>query len=890
MKKIREKFIKIEEAKNLLKPASDYSIKDDQEDDIKSSKKDNKKTKAKKVDIKEKNPSKKEVKPKLIIKAYNPDLDKGLTEQEILDRKKAGLTNFVVSKSNKKLVTIILKNLFSFFNILMFVMVGLLIWAKAPFSNYFFLFAVIANFFIYIVQEIKAKRIIDKLSLKTKSKLVAVRDDEDVEISSDDIVYNDILKLHVGATIPADLILRSDEPIEVNESILTGEADSCIKKKGDLLYSGSFITSGSCIAQAVVVGKNTYIEKLSSVAKKQSRAKSQIINSINLLIKILGVVVVVLGGLLFWISTRNLKTSDVLFNQGIIQTVGALVGMIPAGLVVLTSMALAVGVVRLSQSNTMVQELSCIEMLARVDTLCLDKTGTITDGTMSVLEVVELKKQKQNENFEKVISSILNALPPENATDKALYERFGDSAEFQTLEKIPFSSRRKYSAVMLDNKKTYLLGAPEFVLKEKYIMVKEKCEKSYRAGLRVLVLAQTAQKLSRDAEFNGEVEPVALIVLEDKIRSDAHDTINYFKNAGVDVKVISGDNPVSVSRIAQKVGITDAHKHISLDGYDKEKIEGIVSDYVVFGRVTPEQKKWIIQALKKNGKTVAMTGDGVNDLLALKEADTSITVASGSDAARNIANLVLLDSNFSSMPKVVKEGRRVINNIKKVATIFVTKTIFSIILTALSIILQLILGPGSFSYPISPSQLLIIDWFIVGIPSFFLAMEYNDIKVEKTKFLREVFKAALPGAISIVSSIIIFYGIKFAIGINDQRVVSTIIVYSALSIFMYVLFQNAKPFNLMRSLLVFTMYASIVAGLLFTPELFGLAPVLPIGYGSQRPLERTEILVLIIMVLLGYPVAYIITNIGRFIKSLDEKVKFKTNEKRNKKWLSGEKM
>lgn len=878
MRKIKEKYIKIEEAKNLLKPASDYLIKDDKTTDEKSKKvKSSKKEHSLKV--------KKEVKPKIVIKAYNPDLNKGLSDNEIENRKKAGLTNFVVSKSSKKLVSIILKNLFSFFNILMFVMVGLLAWARAPFSNYFFLFAVIANFFIYIVQEIKAKRIIDKLSLKTKSKLSAIRNGEEIEISSDDIVFNDILKLHVGATIPADLILRSDEPIEVNESILTGEADSCIKKKGDMLYSGSFITAGSCIAQAVVVGKNTYIEKLSSVAKKHSKAKSQIINSINLLIKILGVVVVVLGGLLFWMSTRNLKTTDVLFSQGIIQTVGALVGMIPAGLVVLTSMALAVGVIRLSQSNTMVQELSCIEMLARVDTLCLDKTGTITDGTMSVLEVIELKKQKQSESLEKVISTILHTLPPENATDRALYERFGDKDNFNVVDKISFSSRRKYSAVMFENKKTYLLGAPEFVLKDKYSLVKEKCEKSYRAGLRVLILAQTSQKISHDVEcdFKCDVEPIALIILEDKIRSDAMDTINYFKNAGVDVKVISGDNPVSVSRIAQKVGIVDAHKYISLDGFSKEQIENIVSDYIVFGRVTPEQKKWIIQALKKNGKTVAMTGDGVNDLLALKEADTSITVASGSDAARNIANLVLLDSNFSSMPKVVKEGRRVINNIKKVATIFVTKTIFSLILTTLSIILQLILGPGSFSYPIAPSQLLIIDWFIVGIPSFFLAMEYNDIKVEKTRFLKEVFKAALPGAISIVSSIIIFYGIKFVIGINDQRVVSTIIVYSALSIFMYVLFQNAKPFNLMRSLLVFTMYTAIVAGLLFTPELFGLAPILPIGYGSQRPLERTEILVLVIMVLLGYPVAYIITNIGRFIKTLDKRVKTKTNEKRNKK-------
>ncbi len=860
MSKIKAIDIKINEDSNLFK-ITPQMLDNKKSEDKKILKKElRKEKKLAKIEAKK---AKRE--PKLIINAYNPDINKGLTKEEVKDRITAGLTNKASTKSSKKFIFILFKNIFSFFNILMLLLVGLLIYAEASASQYLFLLAVGANLLIYLVQEIKAKIIIDKLSLKSKEKINVIRDGEDILIAPNDLVYNDIVMLKPGMEIPADLIMRSNYPVEVNESMLTGEADAILKKQKDILYSGSFVVSGTAYGQVCLIGEDTYIEKLSQAAKKYNRPKSQIIGSINFLIKILGVIVVILGGLLLYLSTRGVEWGSDKFKSSLISTVGALVGMIPAGLVVLTSMALAVGVVRLSLHKTLVQELSCIETLARVDTLCLDKTGTITDGTMSVSEVINLSENPPMP-IDDIIGLIIKNMNINNATDRALDERFKTKLELTNVAKIPFDSKLKYQAVEFPKYGTFILGAPEFILGKKYFQVQDKAEKAYRAGSRVLLLAHTNEKI-KEKTFSKTPETLALIILDDGIRDDAKETIEYFNEAGVEIKVISGDNPVTVSRIAQKVGIINAHKYVSLREMTEEEVKVAAEHYTVFGRVTPEQKKWLIQAFKALGKTVGMTGDGINDILALKEADTSIAMASGSEAARNVANMILMDSNFASMPKVVKEGRRVINNIKKVATIFLTKTVFSIMLTLITIIFQLIIGiGGSFNYPIQPSQLLLIDWFIVGIPSFFLALESNEAIVKKHKFLSEIIKSALPGAMAMIISIFVFYIFKKILRINDDRVASTLIMYGAISVFMFILVKICKPLNIPRAILVVGMMTAIIGSVIFIPEFFKLAPFISFGYATGKELTSIEKMLAIVIILSAYPIIAISSNTSSFLK------------------------
>ena len=875
MSRIKPIDIKIEEASNLYK-ITPQMLNNQKSEDKKIVKKEIKK--AKKQAKFEKKKAKR--KPKLIISAYNPDIKKGLNTDEISARYKAGLINKASTKSSKKFVFILFKNIFSFFNILMLLMVGLLIYAKAAPSQYLLLLAVAANLFIYLIQEIKAKIIIDKLSLKSKEMVTVIRNSEEQLIAPNELVYNDIVVLKPGMEIPADLVMRSEYPVEVNESMLTGEADAILKKEGSILYSGSFVVSGSAYGQVCLIGENTYIEQLSQAAKKYNRPKSQIIGSINFLIKILGVIVVVLGAALLYLSTRGVNFEREALSKPIISTVGALIGMIPAGLVVLTSMALAVGVVRLSLHKTLVQELSCIETLARVDTLCLDKTGTITDGTMSVSEVITIKENPIL-SPDDAIGLIIKIMGVNNATDKALDERFKTQLEVEAVAKIPFDSKLKYQAVELPKYATFLLGAPEFILGKKYSLVQDKAEKAYRAGSRVILLAQVNEKI-KDKIFTKTPEPIALIILDDGIREDAQETLEYFNEAGVEVKVISGDNPVTVSRIAQKVGIVNAHKYVSLHQMTEDEVRVAAEHYTVFGRVTPEQKKWLIQSFKQMGRTVGMTGDGINDILALKEADTSIAMASGSEAARNVANMILLDSNFASMPKVVKEGRRVINNIKKVATIFLTKTVFSILLTLITIILQLIIGTGgAFNYPIQPSQLLLIDWFIVGIPSFFLALETNEAIVKKHRFLSEIIKSALPGALAMIFSIFIFYAFKKILRINDTTVESTLILYAAISVFMFILIKICKPLNVPRTILILGMVAAIIGSVILVPEFFKLAPFIPIGYSKGKELTTIEKMLAIVIVLSAYPVIAISSNTTAFIKKTRKNITTKIRKSKH---------
>jgi len=801
----------------------------------------------------------------IVVERYNPDIELGLTSEEVELRQMAGLANISDTGSSKSIPTIITSNIFTFFNFLNFGIAAWLISVGASITNILFMGVITANITIGIIQEIRAKKTIDKLSLLSAPTAIVKRDSDEVEIGVFDVVIDDILFLSSGKQIPADAVVR-EGTLEVNESLLTGESDPIIKHKGDTLYSGSFVISGSCHAQVTAVGKDIYIQKLTSQAKKYKKPESDLLGSLKIIIRTVGALILPLAATLFYLMwsqvnwapgisiTEQLASPE--YQQIVIKTAGAMIGMIPSGLFLLTSMALAVGVIRLAQNNTLVQELYCIEMLARVDTLCLDKTGTITDGTMTVKSIIEYKNET-GITLKNVVSAMINAQNDTNLTTEALKERFGTAKRYRFKELIPFSSSRKFSAVQFDRYGTFAIGAPEFVVKENFSQIASEVDKQSSEGYRVLVVAHTKEDIV-DNKLVGKMTPIALIMIEDTIRPDAIETIEYFRSHNVDVKVISGDNPQTVSRISQRANIENADKFISLEGMHDKEVVRAASRYTVFGRVSPHQKKLLIESLKNNGRTVAMTGDGVNDILALKEADTSIAMASGSEAARNVSHLVLLDSNFSSMPKVVSEGRRVINNVQRVSTLFLTKTIFSFLLAIVAII-------RSGYYPISPSQLVLIDYLVIGIPSFFLALEPNNRQV-KGKFLLNIIKAALPGALVVMINSLIIFGFERTLEM-DTVVVSTLIVITATVTSLTVLFRVSQPFNKMRRTLFILMVGIFLFLVLLTPHFFDFAPFWKQDIMFAAPLTVPQILLLVVLAQATFPLMYVLTNMYGWIKT-----------------------
>ena len=806
-------------------------------------------------------------KREVVVNRYNPDYKVGLTHDEVESRKIAGFYNKIKKGSSKSIVGIFVSNIFTFFNLLMAALAVWLLTAGASIINVFFLGTIIANMAIGIIQEIKAKMIIDKLSVVSAPTALVIRDGEEYEIKLQDVVIDDILVIKSGRQIPADAIMRSSEQVEVNEALLTGEADPVIKHEGDLLYSGSYVVAGTVQAQVVAVGEDVFIEKLSNQARKYKKPQSQLLKSLRILIRVIAVLIIPIGFLLFYTSTVGpFGIGEIPYAESVKNTAGAMVGMVPAGLFLLTSMALAVGVIRLADNNTLVQELYCIEMLARIDTLCLDKTGTITDGTMSVQSVVEIKSDSKLA-VKDIVPAMMNAFKDENQTSKALIERFGTRKELKYSKVIPFSSARKFSAVEFDKYGVYLIGAPEYVLKDKYDTVVSQVERYSAEGLRVLAVGFSKGSIKGNDAVTGVVWPVALIVIEDSIRIDARETIEYFKQSGVDIKVISGDNPITVSRIAERAGVDSYHKYISLEGATEKEVIRAAEEYTIFGRVSPIQKKILIQTMKANGRTVAMTGDGVNDILALREADTSIAMASGSDAARNVSHLVLLDSNFSSMPKVVSEGRRVINNVQKVATLFLTKTIFSIILSIIMIYLNLT-NSNSFTYPLAPAQLIPIDWFVIGIPSFFLALEYNNKPIKSGNFLFNIIKSAMPGALAITITTILVYWLRGPLAIDNPTIVKTLIVWSATSISLTVLYRVSQPLNTPRRILFVSMLALFLVSVLFIPQFFEISPIWKYGYYMEPTLTINELLFLVVLLQAGFPIMYLVSNIGGWVKKV----------------------
>lgn len=686
----------------------------------------------------------------------------GLTDEQVNARIAEGKVNADENPNTRTYKQIVRENTLTFFNFLNLVLLVLVL-LVGSYKNAFFVCIIIINTLIGIAQEIRAKKTIDKLAILTARKSVVIREGQKWTVPTEELVLDDVVCLKTGDQVPADARILEGS-LEVNESLLTGESDNLPKNEGDELFSGSFVTSGEACCQIIHVGKDNYAAQITSEAKEFKRHNSELKNSLNAILKVISIIIVPLGALLFY---KQYYIVGDTFRDSVVSMVAGVLGMIPEGLVLLTSVALTLGALVLANKKTLVQELYCIETLARVDTLCLDKTGTITEGTMCVervepyvstgrvetaatesesAESTEAEVQVQTdsafmEEIDVIMGNMMYVLKDQNATIDALRKRF-PAKQGMTLEHvIPFSSDRKYSGAVFEEKGTYLMGAAQFLFPEDNEELTEKCQAYAEEGLRVLVLAHSSQN-AEGTELPEGLEPLALMLLTDVIREEAPDTLAFFDSQEVDLKVISGDDPVTVAAIARRAGLKNADSYVDATTLTtEEELQDAVAQYSVFGRVTPQQKKAMVQALQSQGHTVAMTGDGVNDVLALKEADCSIAMAQGSDAAKNIANVVLLDSNFASMPHIVNQGRRVVNNIRTAASMFLIKTMFSVMLSLLTIFF------GN-AYPFEPIQMSLISACAVGIPTFLLAQENNYEKIDHT-FLRHVFINAFPAAITI---------------------------------------------------------------------------------------------------------------------------------------------
>ncbi len=786
------------------------------------------------------------------------DKNIGLTDKQVLFRILGGYTNAPVDPPSKSVRQIIFTNLFTYFNLIFFVLAGCIV-AVGAYNDLLFMPIILANILIGSIQEIKSKYTLDRLTLLTEPHVTVVREGKEVETTLENLVIDDIVVFTAGSQICADAILISGE-VMVNESLVTGESDEIVKKEGSELLSGSYVISGRCYARLEFVGADSFVSRLTIEAKK-SKMKYRIgmMRSLTLLIKIIGLIIVPVGVIMFIKQTQSLGMS---VEDSVVKTTAALIGMIPEGLYLLVSVALAVSVIRLAKKNTLVREMACIETLARVDVLCVDKTGTITENEMSVTGIIPIKSNI--EELRAVLNDITNNLGKDNNTMIALKTHFSLNNYRQAQNIIPFSSSYKYSAVSFGHDENYVIGAPEFVLRSQYRQFKEKTEEMAAQGSRVLLLASIAEMPDGGALY-GAVIPLAFVLLTNRIRPEAKKTFAYFARQGVEIKVISGDNPITVSSAAARAGIPNSDSYVDVSTFDTiEEIQSAAHEYTVFGRVTPEQKRQLICAIKKDGHTVAMTGDGVNDVPALKEADCSIAMASGSDAASQVSQLVLLDSNFASMPFVVAEGRRVINNIERAAALFLVKNIFSFILALTAII-------AVFEYPVEPSQLSLINAVTIGIPSFFLALEPNTNRV-KGRFLRNVLFCALPAALTnlfLTLGVVLF---SFAFKIKSAQVSAiTAVLIGIVGLIM--LFKVCSPLNKSRIILCASMCAGFLIGLIFFGKLFSM--VMP-EFGSM--------LILAVFALLAYPSMNFISMMlykinGLFVKT---SLKVKTVNSRNK--------
>ena len=736
--------------------------------------------------------------------------DTGLTQAQVKERMEKGWSNAPVDSPSKTTKEIIISNVFTYFN-LIFLVIAVLLLLVGAFRDLTFLPVIICNTLIGIIQEIRSKKVLDKLSVLNAPKATVMREGKLQTIPAEKAVLDDVVKFQAGNQICADATVIDGE-VQVNESLLTGESDEITKKPGDTLMSGSFVVSGSCLGRLEQVGADSYISKLTLEAKATKEGEqSEMIRSLDKLVQIVGFLIIPIGIVLFG---QQYLLGDSSIKTSMQAMVAAIIGMIPEGLYLLASVALVVSVMRLATKKVLVHDMKCIETLARVNVLCVDKTGTITENTMKVHDVVSLEPYEKEElpPLKELLGDFAHAMSKDNITMAAMQEYFTQGSGQVATSVTSFSSAFKYSSVTFHTT-SYVLGAPEFVLRDDYEIYKETIESYGSEGYRVLVFGRYEGTPDGKA-LTEAVVPYGLVLLANPIRKEAWETFQYFADQGVDIKVISGDNPVTVSKVASQAGIANADNYIDASQLKTpDDIKRAVLKYTVFGRVTPDQKRQFVRALKEAGKTVAMTGDGVNDVLALKEADCSIAMAEGSDAAKNIANVVLLESNFSCMPSVVLEGRRVVNNIERSASLFLVKNIFSFLLSLFSMAFMI-------TYPLEPSQISMVAMFTIGIPAFLLAMEPNKKMIEG-HFLTNVLLKALPAGLTdvLIVGFLTVFGQTF--GMSNEEISTAATLLLAI-VGLMILFKISKPMNVFRWIVWSAMVAGLLFCVIFLKNLFGI--------------------------------------------------------------------
>ncbi len=744
------------------------------------------------------------------VTRYQPVYTEGLTNRQVQEHRDGGWSNLSVDPPAQTTKEIIHENVFTYFN-LIFLVLAILLCLVGSFRNLTFLPVIIINTLIGIIQEVRSKNVLAKLNMLNAPHASVVRGGKESVVDSEELVLDDIVLFKSGNQICADAVVVEGE-VRVNEALLTGESDEVIKRCGDHLMSGSFVVAGQCHARLEAVGVDSYISKLTLEAKAMQKGEqSEMIRSLDKLVKCVGVALIPIGIVLF---VQGFFFNGETFRNSITSMVAAVIGMIPEGLYLLASVALAVSAMRLAKKKVLLHDMKSIETLARVNVLCVDKTGTITENSMSVKKLVptQLYDKETTPELEKLVGDFVKAMGSDNSTMEALKEYFKDGTGAVAVRTIPFTSATKYSGVVFEEK-SYVLGAPEFVLREDYETYRLEIQTYAKRGYRVLVFG-TYEGTLEGTKLTEKVLPLGYILLANPIRKEAPETFAYFAEQGVEVKVISGDNPMTVSEVAKEAGIENAEEYIDATTLTTdEDVERAVAKYTVFGRVTPAQKRQFVQALKKQGKTVAMTGDGVNDVLALKDADCSVAMASGSDAAAQASQVVLLESDFSCMPSVVLEGRRVVNNIQRSATLFLVKNIFSFLLSLFSVVFMI-------TYPLEPSQVSLISMFTIGVPAFFLALQPNKDLI-KGHFLPNVILKALPAALTDVLAVgsLVVFGQIFAVGATDISTAATMLL--AIVGFM-ILYRICQPFNVFRIVIWVGCVIGLLACSIFLPDLFAI--------------------------------------------------------------------
>lgn len=775
----------------------------------------------------------------------------GLTGSEVEQRIALGLTNKINTNTDKTTLEIVLSNVCTYFN-LIFLIISILLIVVGSFRNLTFLPVIIGNTVIGIVQELRAKKTLEKMKFLSAPHSDVIRDGELQNVLSEELVKDDIILLTAGKQICADALVISGN-IQVNESLLTGESDEIEKNTGSKLLSGSFVVSGECYAKLEKVGEESYISKLSTQAKTmKSKEQSEMIRHINLIVKVVGIVIIPIGAVLF---LQSFYVNGDTLRKSVTSTVAAVLGMIPEGLYLLTTVALAISTMKLATKKVLLHDMKSIETLARVDVLCVDKTGTITEPDMKVEDVFLCKGVNSSidySDFEKLLFSYALASKDNNATMQALKEYANKKGIKRALDAavkvLPFSSSLKYGSITFEEG-CYILGAPEIILKDNFISFENEILAYTEKGSRVLLFAKYDGSDIEDG-IKGKVTSIGFIAFANPIRENAVDTFNYFKSQGVSIKVISGDNPLTVSQIASRAGIENAENYIDASLLDTDKkIQEAISFYTVFGRVTPKQKQKLVKALQADGHTVAMTGDGVNDILAMKDADCSVAMASGSEAATHAAQVVLLDSDFAHMPNLVYEGRRVVNNIERSASLFLVKNIFSLLLAVLSAVFM-------FTYPLEPAQISFVSMFTIGIPGFLLALEPNKNRI-KGSFIKNVLIKALPGGLTDVIAVfaLVVFGEVFEISTDSIGTVATMVM--SVVGFM-ILIKISYPLDLRKYIIIFLNVAGLIFTGIFLRKLFALTDLsgisillmLTFGFVAESLFRNMTVLVEKIQILL----------------------------------------